>query len=284
MNRIPAILSAAALLAVGINAQCQTSTGTSILGTMTATLTGYPVTDEGLSPETALGFNFDLNGTIYTHYVVDSNGVVYLTDGVSGVLGRAGLGCDTLAEFAGVAGDSPRFAPYSDDFDGVDILVDTSVANEVKVTWVDYTYWLNTDAFDMSVIIRSDGTVQFDYGTDPFVTTNAGVGVSNGNAATASGELDLSAGGDTGADGIAHDLHDAASLQPYNDTSIIFIQNGLGGWTFANICGTPPNPPATMRRNSRRCTSTCTATPNCRSGKRAPRHALPMNSRRSALR
>ncbi|MCB9878433.1 MAG: hypothetical protein H6835_12610 [Planctomycetes bacterium] len=237
MNRTLALLSSAALLAVAANAQCFSPTGTSIVGSMTPSLGGYPATDEGYSPDLALGFVFPMAGvaTTLTHCVVEANGSLYLTDG-SGAVGIPGFGNNYLDAFRGVAGDSPRVVGFSEDQDGGDILVDSSVPGQFKVTWVDYHYWLNSDAYDFSITLFDTGEVQIDFGTDPFAvgsgTCGVGVSIGGGVGTGTETETDFGVAGTTSGLGLVYDLPTSADMPYFAGSGVRFAPDGSGGYAW----------------------------------------------------
>ncbi|MGK0156963.1 MAG: hypothetical protein ACI9SE_003938 [Neolewinella sp.] len=254
MNRSLSLISSSVLLAVAANAQCFTATGTSVAASLVATA-GFPVDDEGRTPDAAFtGFTFPMGGTNWTHFAIESNGEIYLTDG-SGVVNPALYGISGLVEMRGGVGGSPRIAPLGGDNQGVvglaswDILVDDTIGGQLKVTWTGMRNYAGTEDFSMSATLFASGDVQFDYPVGQnFGTLGAGdfVGLSIGNdvgtATTASADLNVGAG-DSGVDGIVYQN----TWTPFDleNQSVLFLPNGTGGYLYIVVCGTSPNPPAT---------------------------------------
>lgn len=234
-------------LAAGANAQCLTATGSSVIGSFTPT-GGFPADDEGVSTIQALGFTIDVNGTLYDHCYIGSNGMVELVVGAAAPntwFQADNFGIGTVAELQGDVGTNPMFAPWSDDMFVADILVDTSVAGEFKITWVDASAYLNTDVFDFQCTLSPAGA-QFNYGTDVYTdlfSNNAVMGATMGNVAGtgAEPESDFTNGGDTGTDPLLYELFPFAELPPdVLGQGFLVIPNGLGGFIYTLACGNPP--------------------------------------------
>lgn len=236
-------LPAITLLATAsAHSQCYTVTGNSIASQMTPTGT-LPADDEGLSPDIAFGgFAFTIGGATHTHFVVDSNGIVYLTDG-TGVVNRPTGGITSLADLRGGAGGSPRATPFSGDFEAVpgnwDILIDDSVSNEVKITWTGLRYTNGAGNFGMSVRLTANGWLWFDYSQADFdAPTSANfVGISGGNnvgTATAL-PLDLSQVNVTGSLALIYQN----TWPPFDlpGTGLRFVRIGSGGYVGNQVCG-----------------------------------------------
>lgn len=252
MNRSLALLSSAALLAVSASAQCFTATGTSIVPIMAPT-GGFAVDDEGRSSDILLPFTFAMGGTNWSHIVVESNGEIYLTDG-TGVVNPALFGIDGIAEMrGGGAGGSPRITAFGGDAQGIaglvgwDILLDDTVAGQVKVTWTHMRFFAGTGQdYSMSVTLFNGGAVQFDYDVGNFGVPNTGdfAGLSIGNNVGTGNELSsfLDNAGTSGTLGMVYQN----AWNPWNldDESILLAPNGSGGYDWAVICGLPSNPPA----------------------------------------
>ncbi len=255
MLRSLSLLPIAALLAVPAGAQCFTATGTSIVPIMFTT-GGFPLDDEGRSPDIAFnGFTFPMGGTNWSHFVVESNGEVYLTNG-SGVVNPATFGISNLTEMRGGAGGSPRVVAFGGDNQGVaglvgwDILVDDSSSSQVKISWTGMRFYAGTaQNFSMSVTLDSSGFVQFDYANGNFGSPNTadycGVSIGNNVGTGTETSSDLSAPGTSGSLGLAFQADWGANPWDLDDTSVLFVPNGTGGYDWVIACGTPPNPPAT---------------------------------------
>tara|TARA_R110002096_G_scaffold183133_10_gene361060 strand:- start:6012 stop:7844 length:1833 start_codon:yes stop_codon:yes gene_type:complete len=238
------LLALTTLFATTANAQCLSVSGNSITATMAPT--GFwTVDDEGRSPDIAFnGFTFPLGGTNWTHFVVESNGEVYLTNG-SGPVSPATFGITNLATLRGGAGGSPRLAAFGGDFEGVsglvgwDILVDDTVANQVKVTWTGLRLFNGSENFSMSLTLLAGGLVQFDYADGDFGSAafNVIAGLSAGNDVGTGAEppLDLNGGGDSGAVELFHEINWAP--WDLDNQSILLLPNGNGGYAAVISCG-----------------------------------------------
>ncbi|MCK5943331.1 MAG: hypothetical protein KAI24_15225, partial [Planctomycetes bacterium] len=246
MNRTLSLLACAALAAAPAAAQCFTATGTSIAAQMVPT-SFWAAHDEGVSPDQALGFPFPLGGVNWTHLVVSSNGAVYLTDG-TGAIGVPDFGMPSLAALRGAAGDSPRICPFAADLEAIpnsstwDILVDTSVSGEIKVTWVGVQHYFAPTAedFSFSVKLTAAGVVEFSYegtnygtpGVFDWVAVSAGNGVGTGTEPVS----DLSGNADSGAVEVIYENGWPNGFD-LNGLSISIVSNGTGGLLSFRSCG-----------------------------------------------
>jgi len=225
-------------------AQCAQTSGQSIVPLMTPT-GALPVHDEGRSVDIPfVGFTFPIGGASYSHFVVESNGAIYLTDG-TGVVDPATFGVSSLAELRGTAGASPRVVPLSGDFEAApwhnnwDILVDDTVTGQVKVTWQAVRYITTTKSYGMSATLFASGAVQFDYAYGDFahVLTFQYAGISAGHAVGTGLEQasDLSGNADSGSLPL---LFENGWL-PFDldDHSVWITPNAAGGYASTVVCG-----------------------------------------------
>ncbi len=202
----------------------------------------YSANDEGMSAELPLGFTFPMAGALVTitHCVIDSNGEVYLTDG-QGVVNPSNFGTSALATLRGGALGSARVMAMGGDNDGPhpssQVLVDSSVPGECKVTWVDWSRFGANQDWDCSVTLFASGNIRFDY-SQGFTGFNIWdyVGVSIGN--DVGNQLvvpsDLVAGGHSGTLGLVYE--NTWPLFDLEHSSITFVPNGLGGYSFSRTC------------------------------------------------
>ncbi|MFK7742474.1 MAG: hypothetical protein AB8H80_19330, partial [Planctomycetota bacterium] len=120
-----------------------------------------------------------------------------------------------------------------------DLLVDDSVANEVKVTWSNVRRFGLTANWSMSATLFASGEVRFDYsdgiygvpGATQFVAISAGDGVGTGNEPSQV----LAAGADSGSLELLYQ-----NVWPSFDlpgTSLTIAPNGQGGYASAATCG-----------------------------------------------
>src|SRR5688572_5472191 len=152
MNRFLATLTAAAAFAAAASAQCFNSAGgASITGTM-INHTGFdPVHDEGRSPITDMQMSFPMAGAAlasYTHCVIESNGVIYLSDAVGPAMpGNYSYG--SLFNLRGSAGQAPRIAPFWRDLWAPtpatwDITTQSVPGVSFKVNWINTANYFST--------------------------------------------------------------------------------------------------------------------------------------------
>lgn len=233
-----------ATLMATLAAQCNPVAGYSIVPLLAPT-TALAIDDEGRSADLALlGFTFPIGGSSYSHFVVETNGEVYLTNG-SGVVDPAQFGVSTLSELRGGAGASPRVMALSGDLEAGlgqanwDILVDDTTSGQVTITWTGVRAYFAWQHFQMSVTLYSTGAVQFAYGEGDFRAIAFGyvAGISAGDAIGTGVEAasDLNGAADSG----ALPLLFQSDWQPFDltDHSILVWPNGLGGYSTTVTCG-----------------------------------------------
>lgn len=254
MSRCFVWLLSVVLLASAVEAQCFSVAGTSVVASLMATST-FAIDDESQTPDLPFqGWTFPMGATNWSHFVVNSNGEVYLTDG-QGVVEPALFGVSELAEMRSVVGGSPRIMALGGDLQGVaglvgwDIRVDDSIANEVTVSWAGMrAYQDNTSNWSCSVRLTSVGEVVLSYAAGTFGALDngnfAGVSIGNGVGTAVAPGADLNATGDSGTLGLVYQN----DWTPFDldDQSILFAPNGNGGFASQVVCGGPPNPPATV--------------------------------------
>jgi hypothetical protein len=196
MSRLPRLLAAAATLAAVSTAQCWTPTGGTAV-TLTATQAPLPADDEGRSTPRPLGFAFPIAGAsaaTFTHAVIESNGVLYLTNNAPAV-GPTDFG---FADFIGVAGDSPRIAPFWTDLEGLSAtwsVRTSSAAGVFAIQWVNVNDFGAVPTKSFRCRLFSTGNIEFSYSAGMNSDNGFGsIGVSPGNGtADPDGPGDLSA-------------------------------------------------------------------------------------------
>jgi hypothetical protein len=165
-------------------------------------------------------------------------------------------GVNSIAEARGGVGGSARIWPLGGDHQASavagstwSVTVDTAVAGQVKVTWVDMRRLGNTsDRFSFAATLFASGAVQFDYGTTFPVTgfTSRWVGISIGNdvGTTTSPNSDLSATPDSGTVGLLYQNFTGTAPNNWDLTgqSLILSPNGTGGYTAAPLVPYVPPP------------------------------------------
>lgn len=205
-----------------------------------------PLHDEGRTPPQAMGMTFPMAGvaTALTHASIDTNGVVYLS-GAAGPTGTAAsYTYGSLANLRGVAGSSPRIAPFWQDNQamptGWDITAETVPGVSYKVTWLNTTSYLATaPARSFSATLFATGVVEFSY--DVFAITATFVGVSAGSAvgATSTPASNLAIGGSSAIPLVWEGFANAASWDLSGKT-VRFAPNAAGGYTQTIPCGPTP--------------------------------------------
>lgn len=244
--RVRALLVSAPLFLVGAaKAQCLDTTGGS--AATLVPLSGFTVDDESRSAPVPLGFAFPMAGAAspsYTHAVIESNGVLYLTNG-GAATGMVNFGAGGLGDLRGVAGASPRVFPLWTDLEGVTgnwaITVDTSVAGRFKVNWIEVEeYFSGGPVFSCSASLFSTGFVEFSYGTLPTLPNfnlYAAAGISVGNLVGTGSEVssDLTASPDSGALGLLFQEF-AFTVPSVSEKSIQLAPNLTGGFTASVSC------------------------------------------------
>lgn len=240
MLRTLSRFSATVLLSAIASAQCLTVTGAPIV---------LSNPDDALSAVLPMGISFPMAGAVggpFTHCVVSTNGVVYLTTGGAATNASA-TAYGSVAQLQGTAGASPRVAPYWGDlwdalYPGVawSVNLDTSVAGRCAITWKDTCEWpLDTPPVDFQVELFDTGVVTFNYGNidTSLFADDALVGVSIGNGIADPGASDLSAGPNS-TTGILYELLLPGAFDLAN-TGISFFPNGTG-YTVVTVCSQPP--------------------------------------------
>lgn len=235
---------AVSLSATWLQAQCLQAAGWSIVPLLVPT-SALPSHDEGLSVDLPFpGFAFPIGGAYYTHFVVSSNGEVYLTNG-GGVTDPAQFGVSMLAELRGSPGASPRVMALSGDLvaslgtPSWDILVDDAHPGRVQITWHGVRTWFSWPTFSMGVTLFSSGEVRLHYGAGDFQHVGFGhyAGISAGDAVGTGLETasDFTSLQDSGAKPLLFD----ADWQPFDlpDRSVLLQPNGSGGYRSEVVCG-----------------------------------------------
>jgi hypothetical protein len=236
MHRPLLSLAVASLSAAALHAQCLTVSGAPV--TLVPTTTIYPADDEGLSAPLPLGFAFPVGANTYTHVAIESNGVIYLTNGTPPV-GTTTYG---YQDMAGAAGASPRVAVYWTDLEGITpgwgVRMDTSVAGEARICWVNVNEYFQPGSFTVVAILRSSGLLEVTLpaGLSP-LNYQVTVGVSAGNGLVGvSG--DLSAGATSTIASLYEDFFYPTLIDVANTTTTI-IPN-TGGFIATTTCVGPP--------------------------------------------
>jgi len=241
MNRCFVRLCAAIALNAAVTAQCfQPAGGNSIGGSLIPMSAGTPAHDQGRSPLTSLGMSFPMPASgSYTHCVIESNGLIYLANGVNPpFLGFFQTG--SLSTLAGYSTSLPRIAPYWRDLQampsGWDITTQTVPGSSFKVNWINTTEYLATgSAKSFSATLHAGGAVEYAY-DNIIVETSTFVGISVGGGVGASASpSDFSASPTGGTLRLMYESFNSTNFDLSNKT-IRFAQNGVGGWDVTTPC------------------------------------------------
>lgn len=211
MQPFRTLLASAALTAVAI-AQCPQGASAGLVKWTSGSgyASTFGVDDESItSPPVSLVPAFFMPGAVGTldRMWVNVNGEIYFTDSTLGLTQPAtgaSFGIDSAAEMRGAAvGASARIAVLGGDHQGSiaagaaqAVAIDTGVAGQVTVTWVDLRRFNNAtgDRFSFQAVITlATGVVQLNYGSTFPVTGFTGrfVGISIGNNIADPGNVDL---------------------------------------------------------------------------------------------
>ena len=231
-------LVAAALSAAALPAQCLTVSGSPV--TLLPTTTLYPVDDEGRSAPIPLGFAFPIGAGTYTHVSIESNGVVYLTNGAV----PTGTSLYGSQDMGGQVGDSPRLAGCWSDLEGVGagwgIFMDTSVPGLCKITWQNVNeYFIPLSVFTAQLTLSASGVVDFTLSAGITVSGfQITVGASEANGIVAASS-DLSTGPTTTTPVLYEDfvLPNAVDISNLTTT---FVPSGAGYLAVTTCTGPPP--------------------------------------------
>ncbi|HEX5052767.1 MAG TPA: hypothetical protein VFZ65_13405 [Planctomycetota bacterium] len=238
MNRLLTTLSAAALFATGVTAQCLNvaSPGTLIgIGDDTYFTTHY-----------ALGFAFPVAGSVngtYTHFRVSCNGWLVLTDGVTTPAAGAPASYGSVASVLGAAGGAPRILPFARDLNltaanSAGLYYDNTSNPGVscRISWVNAVDYSNLGpAKSFQVELFNTGEIKMTYSSPCNVigASSAYVAVSNGNGVVDPGQADLSAA-PASAVGAIYQVFPTGSFD-LGGSSIVATPSG-SGYSVATTC------------------------------------------------
>ncbi|MBZ0152554.1 MAG: hypothetical protein K8J09_13595 [Planctomycetes bacterium] len=241
MSLISRLLLSLAALTATAAAQCLDTSGGMVVP-LNPTTTWTP-DDEGLSAPIPMGFAFPMPGASapsFTHVSVDSNGAIYLSNGAPPI-GATMFG---YADWLGIAGDSPRLAPFWTDLEGVaptwSVKVDSSVPGVCAVNWVDVNEYGFAGTKSFQARLFAAGDVEFTYANGlAVVAFSAAAGLSVGNGISdPEGPSDFSQPLSTSSDGVMYmDL--TLGAVPMQGTTLHFAPDGLGGYTATTTCALP---------------------------------------------
>lgn len=250
-----ALLSLTALLAGRAAAQCLTAGGGA--PAPLAAYTTYPLHDEGRTAPIDLQFGpngFPMAGSIaaLTHVVVETNGVLYLTDG-SAPNGTWNYGPQDLFTLRGFAGDAPRVFPLWHDLQGPaatwSVRIDQSVPGRCDVWWQDVqAFASNGPVFSFRASLFDTGAVEFAYSAlpglpiDPILSAFSGISLGNGVGTGFETSVDLTAGPDSGTLGLLFEQH-LGAVPGLGGKTVLLTPNGNGGYTAVVACASASHVP-----------------------------------------
>ena len=218
-------LAAAALwlLTPELTGQCLVVSGSPVTLMPTSS---YPAEDEGVSAPLPLGFLFPIGGTNYSHVVIESNGVAYLTTGGPVIWSSFGV-----ASMGGSAGDPPRIAPLwtdlADHWQGHGIYLDTSVQNRCAITWQNVRHFNGLVPFTLQAVLSAGGGVELTLSpglTLPGFAATTGVSAGNGLIGSS---VDLSTGPSSPTPILYEDFQGPIAIDLANQTTV-FTPAGAG--------------------------------------------------------
>ncbi|HEX5051218.1 MAG TPA: hypothetical protein VFZ65_05565 [Planctomycetota bacterium] len=226
MLRIVSSLCCLAAFQVAAHAQCFES-NFGVLCPRGAFPPGYG--DDVLFDLQPMNLVFPMGGVAasYTHAHIQSNGVVFLTNGAASgetTTGYSGNATTQLNNLRGTAGAPPRIAVLWRDLDmqagnGGGVYFNNTLPGRFVVTWADAVQF-NTVApvFTIQAQLFATGEVTFYYSSTAASSAAAIVGVSEGNAIAAVPGVDLSVGGNSGS------------------TKLLYERFAAGAFDLANHC------------------------------------------------
>lgn len=141
-----------------------------------------------------IGFAFPFAGQTFQFIHPSSNGFLHLSDGTVTITNSDFTPSE--AEFLNL---EPRIAVLWDDLNllagnGGEMWVDTSIGNQVTITWSNAILFGQSTIFNMSCTLYSSGVIDMSYDADVYQITDTIVGTTPGLNAVSPGQVDLSAG------------------------------------------------------------------------------------------
>jgi hypothetical protein len=240
MRRLLSLAAALGLPAL-VSAQCfETNFGTSIGSG-----------DDSLLAVTPMNIVFPMGGIApsYTHVQPNTNGLIYLTNGVAAVGGTpTGYGTTAAAmvtNLRGLAGQNPRIAVYWRDLNltaanNAGVFVNNTLPGKCVVTWKNAVHFSQTTPiFTVQAQLWADGHVDMFYsGTTQDTAIVPICGVSAGNAIADPGATDLSVGAvGVSTSQIVYQTFATLNTFDLQNTTVSFVPNAGGGYdVLPNAC------------------------------------------------
>lgn len=245
MNRLLLPL-AMTLVATAVSAQCfETNFG--VLAPRTGFTAG--VGDDVLFDLQPMNFVFPMGGVAvsYTHAQIQSNGVMFLTNGAASGATTTGYSTSPatqLTNLSGTLGQPPRIAPMWRDLNilatnGAGVYFNNTIAGKFVATWVNAVpYGLTAPIFTLQVQLLATGEVHFYYSSTTGSTSATISGISQGNAIAAVAGVDLTnVAGNSGTTQLMFEQFPANMLDLANKF-LHFAPNVFGGYDeTAADCG-----------------------------------------------
>jgi hypothetical protein len=237
-------------LATGVGslpAQCFPLGGTSVAGSMTS-ITGIdPVDDEGRTAVLPLGFPFPMPGSTagtWTSCVIESNGVLYLTNGSVLPTFPPNYTYGSPATLFGSPGSGPRLAPFWRDLyampGGWDLTTEVVPGVSFRVRWIrtaDFLAFFEPKSF--SATLFATGAIEFSYDVNVISTTFVGISVGNGAFPTTAA-VDLAANPVGGSVPVVFESFGSAASWDLRARTLRFTPNASGGYDVSSPCVVPP--------------------------------------------
>lgn len=196
-----------------------------------------------------LNFVFPMGGVAasYTFAHIQSNGVIFLTNGAASgatTTGYSTTPATQLENLQGTAGQPPRLAPMWRDLDnlaanGGGVFFNNTIPGKFVVTWSNTVqFGTASPVFTVQAQLFNSGEVHFYYTENSASSAAVICGVSQGNAVAAVPSVDFTApGGNSGTSMLLHEQL-AANAFDLGTKFIHFAQNVFGGFDeTATDCG-----------------------------------------------
>lgn len=162
--------------------------------------------DDVLFDVQPLNLSFPMGGVAgaYTHCEVQTNGVIFLSNGAPTGATTQGFSNNNnvqIANLRGAPGSAPRIAPFwrdlvADAVNGGGVYLNDTIAGKVVITWDNMVQFNTTSpVFTVQAQLFANGDVSFYYGSSTDSAAPVICGVSEGDDVPIVPEVNLSAGG-----------------------------------------------------------------------------------------
>lgn len=176
--------------------------------------------------------------TNYTHAHIQSNGVIFLTNGLDSgetTTGYSATASTQINNLRGTLGQPPRIAPFWRDIDhlavnGGGVYFNNTLPGRFVVTWANTVqFGTATPIFTIQAQLFSSGEVTFFYSATTESSQPVICGVSAGNGIATVPGVDLSAGGNSGSTQLLYQRFGAGAFDLATDC-LSFRPNVAGGY------------------------------------------------------